>query len=121
MRNCATLCNGLFVFKCTANQFLDFNRVAVRLLRDAHGQYLTYVAVVLTSVCPWMQPEMLNRERILIDEKSKNACEGHPDAATAGTGSGYGTTGNTGSATQAGHGSQATNANTGYGNNGSNY
>ena len=62
---------------------------------------------------------MLNRERVLVDEKTKNACEGHPDAATAGTGSGYGTAGNTG------YGSQGTNTTTGYGasgaNNGSTY
>lgn len=62
---------------------------------------LMSAAVVLTLVCLCMQPEMLNRERVLVDEKSKNACEGHPDAATAG--SGYGTGGNTG------YGSQGTN------------
>ena len=67
-----------------------------------------------------MQTEQLNRERVLLDEKNKIACEGHPnvDATTGGTGSrgasGYTGTGSGTSATSATPNTSAT-AGSGYG------
>jgi hypothetical protein len=55
------------------------------------------------------QVEQLKRERILLDEKHKNACEGHPDVHAPQTGHGV-----TGSHTTTGHGLTGSHGTTGH-------
>ena len=60
-----------------------------------------------------MQAEILNRERVLVDEKSKIACEGHPVAAVSG-GETLASTGYTGTGTNTGAGYSSSGTGTGY-------
>lgn len=41
--------------------------------------------IILSEQSLYLQTEQLNRERVLLDEKNKNACEGHPNVDAAGT------------------------------------